>query len=392
MPRASRRVVVLGSTGSIGVQTLDVVERLTHAGQAFTVVGLSAGRNIDRLSDQIGRFTPRAVCVADSADAESLRRRFPALDVHSGNQGLEALAEMSEADLVVNALVGAVGLAPSLAALRSGKTLALANKESLVVGGDLVTDSLKRGNGALVPIDSEHSALFQCLRAGKVSEVRRLVITASGGPFLHRPLDRLAAVRPEEALDHPNWTMGRRITIDSATMVNKAFEVIEAHFLFGVPYARIEPVIHPESVIHSLVEYHDGSVLAQLAAPDMRLAIQYALTHPDRTDTALPRLDLAAQDTLRFELLDPSRFPAFGTVLAAARAGGSAPAAVNAADEVLVTRFLEGGLPFTGIAAGLRTVLERWRRTQGAEASAITLEKLLAVDRWAREQAATLSF
>jgi len=391
MLRASRRVVVLGATGSIGVQTLDVIERLNAAGRSFSIIGLSAGHNIDRLCAQIDRFAPSAVCVADPADAVALRRRFPDLDISSAGEGLETLARLGNADVVVNALVGAAGLAPSLAALSSGKTLALANKESLVVGGELVAALLAEGRGPLVPIDSEHSALFQCLRAGTASEVRRLLITASGGPFLRHPLERLSEVGPEEALDHPNWAMGRRITIDSATMVNKAFEVIEAHYLFGMPYVRIEAVIHPGSVIHSLVEYRDGSILAQLAAPDMRLAIQYALTHPDRIDTALPRLDLETQGALRFEPLDPDRYPAFATVLAAARSGGTAPAAVNAADEVLVARFLEDDIPFTGIAAGLEAILTRWTEVYGADEGAIALEKLLAVDRWARAQTATLS-
>ncbi len=390
MPHASRRVVVLGATGSIGAQTLDVVERLTAAGHPFSVVGLSAGRNVDRLTAQIERFGPCAVCVADPKDAATLRRRFRGLEVLAAAEGLEALAGMDGVDIVVNALVGAAGLAPSLAALSAGRALALANKESLVIGGDLVTDLLKRGSGTLTPIDSEHSALFQCLRAGRTSEVRRILITASGGPFLRRPITSLSEVQPQEALDHPNWAMGRRITIDSATMVNKGFEVIEAHHLFGIPYVRIEAVIHPSSVIHSLVEYQDGSILAQLAAPDMRLAIQYALTHPDRVDTALPRLRLEAQDALRFEPLDPARYPAFGTVLVAGQDGGTAPAAINAADEVLVSRFLEGGIPFTGIAAGLEAILTQWRAEHRNERGRVTIATLLGVDRWARRQAAAL--
>lgn len=391
MSHAQHRVVVLGATGSIGVQTLDVIERLIAAGHRLKIVGLSAGHNTERLASEVERFAPRAICIAESQDAAALRVRFPNVEVFSGSEGLDALAGLDEADIVVNALVGAAGLAPSLAALSKDRTLALANKESLVVGGKLVTDLLEAGKGTLVPIDSEHSALFQCLRAGSTSEVRRLVITASGGPFLRRSIQSLSEVRAEEALAHPNWTMGRRITIDSATMVNKGFEVIEAHYLFGVPYERIEALIHPDSVIHSLVEYHDGSVLAQLAAPDMRLAIQYALTHPDRIDTALPRLDLTAQAPLNFEALEPDRYPAFGTVLDAAHAGGTAPAAVNAADEVLVGRFLAGEIPFTGIAAGLEAILTRWRAEKAVASTAMTLDTLLSIDAWARSQAAALS-
>lgn len=396
MPNLERRVVILGSTGSIGVQTIDVIERLNQRGYAFSMVGFAAGRNTDRLTDQITRHRPAAVCVAEASGAELLRKRFPRLRVLVGDPGLEELAQLPEADLIVNALVGAVGLPPTLAALSLGRTVALANKESLVIGGELVTQLLREREGKILPIDSEHNALFQCLRAGKGSEVRRVILTASGGPFLRTPKKNLSRVRPQEALRHPNWSMGSRITIDSATMVNKGFEVIEAHYLFSLPYERITVVVHPGSVIHGFVEYHDGSVLAQLASPDMRIPIQYTLTYPERVNTDLSRLALEGISTMAFEPLDPERFPAFATVLEAARKGRTAPAAINAADEVLVERFLAADIPFTGIGRGLDAVLSRWIEEYGdsnsADQAGLNLDALLSVDRWARDTASKLCF
>lgn len=373
------RVVILGATGSIGTQTIDVISRLNRAGYEFELVGLGAGHNIELLATQIEAFRPQVVSVAEEEGKRRLAHRFPDLKVMAGADGLVGLARLDGVDLVVNALVGAIGLRPTLAALERGRTVALANKESLVIGGELVKAALAAHGGRIVPIDSEHSALLQALSAGRRDEVRRLIITASGGPFLRTPLPELDTVRPEDALRHPNWSMGARITIDSATMVNKAFEVIEAHYLFAIPYERIEPVIHPSSVVHSLVEYRDGSVIAQLAAPDMRIPIQYALVYPDRPDTGLPRLDLATVGTLAFEPLDPERYPAFEAVLSAARRGGTAPAVANAADEVLVHRFLAGEIPFTGIARGIAAALAAWR-----DDSPLSLEGIRAADAWAR--------
>jgi len=373
------RVVILGATGSIGTQTIDVISRLNRAGYEFELVGLGAGHNIELLATQIEAFRPQVVSVAEEEGKGRLAHRFPDLKILTGADGLVGLARLDGVDLVVNALVGAIGLRPTLAALERGRTVALANKESLVIGGELVKAALAAHGGRIVPIDSEHSALLQALSAGRRDEVRRLIITASGGPFLRTPLPELDTVRPEDALRHPNWSMGARITIDSATMVNKAFEVIEAHYLFAIPYERIEPVIHPSSVVHSLVEYRDGSVIAQLAAPDMRIPIQYALVYPDRPDTGLPRLDLATVGTLAFEPLDPERYPAFEAVLSAARRGGTAPAVANAADEVLVHRFLAGEIPFTGIARGIAAALAAWR-----DDSPLSLEGIRAADAWAR--------
>jgi len=387
MAEGSRRIVVLGSTGSIGRQTLDVIGRLRRAGRPLEVAGLAAGRNVELLADQIETFSPPVVCVAGADDAAELERRSRSLDVFHGDEGLCRLARLDGVDTVVNGLVGAVGLRPTLAALSVGRTVALANKESLVVGGDLVRAELERGDGRLVPLDSEHSGLLQCFGAGRRPDVDRVLLTASGGPFRKTPIDALDRVTPAEALAHPNWSMGSRITIDSATMVNKAFEVIEAHHLFDLPYDRIDVVIHPESIVHAIVEFVDGSVIAQLAAHDMRIPIQYALTRPERAGTDLPKLHLRERATLAFEPLDPDRFPAFAVVLAAARAGGSAPAAANAADEVLVSRFLAGEIPFTGIWRGLAAVLDRWE----TDRTPATLSRRLEVDRWARETAKELA-
>jgi 1-deoxy-D-xylulose-5-phosphate reductoisomerase len=392
MTKRPRTVVVLGSTGSIGTQTLDVVERLQAAGVPLRIVGLAAGGNVELLEQQIERVEPDAVSVASAAHAERLQTRFPGVRVLCGEGGPTDLAAEDDVDIVVNALVGAVGLMPTLAGVSRGRIVALANKESLVVGGSLVRDALKTGGGHLIPIDSEHSAVLQCLEAGRRKDVRRILLTASGGPFRDVDPSALAHVTPQDALRHPTWAMGARITIDSATMVNKAFEVIEAHYLFGVSYDQVDVVLHPASIVHSLVEYRDGSILAQLATHDMRIPIQYALTYPDRLATDLPRLDFEAPLAVEFRPLDPAAYPAFATVVSAARTGSSAPAALNAADEVLVRRFLDGEIPFLGIARGLAAVLARWRAEMGGDGhDASDLGELLAADRWARRIAQDLA-
>lgn len=389
MSRSETNLVLLGSTGSIGVQTLDVVARLRLVGRPFRVVGLAARANDALLARQIEAFRPDVVALTDRAAAARLRARFPDLRVLEGEHTPAELARFDGVDIVVNAIVGAAGLAATLAALTCGRTVALANKESLVTGGPLVREALARG-GTLIPIDSEHSALFQCLGAGRPDDVRRLVLTASGGPFLNMDSEARAAVTAADALRHPTWMMGPRITIDSATLVNKGFEIIEAHYLFDVALDRISAVIHPGSIIHSLVEFRDGSVVAQAAAHDMRIPIQYALTHPERLDTDLPRLEIERLGCLEFQPLDPLQFPAFATVLAAAREGGTAPAAINAADEVLVARFLHGEIGFHDIAAGLAETLDRWRLERRPAADALDCVSVLAADRWARAVAADL--
>ncbi len=389
MSHPATRLAVLGSTGSIGTQTLDVVARLRQQSYPIRVSALAARGNSDRLAEQIEAFNPAAAGLADAAGATRLRARFPEVRVYGGEDAAAEIARGEDVDTIVNAMVGAAGLAATLAALERGRTVALANKESLVAGGVLVRRALTRG-GRLVPVDSEHSAIFQCLGARRKEEVSRVILTASGGPFLGmRRADR-ASVTAADALHHPTWSMGKRISVDSATLANKAFEVIEAHHLFELPLDRIAVVIHPGSLIHAFVEFVDGSVLAQAAAPDMRIPIQYALTHPARVGTGLPRLDVSALRGLELRTIDPEEFPAFTTILAAAREGGTAPAAVNAADEALVARFLAGDIGFDDIAAGLAAVLDRWRVERVQERSSLDLGSILAADRWARRLAASL--
>ncbi len=358
MMRPKKRIALLGSTGSIGTQTLDVIDRLEQTGWAFDVVALAAGSNIELLIEQVRRYRPRSVSIAAKGEVEPLRRRLPKeLEIVHGPEGLLQLAEREDVDILVNAVYGAAGLAPTLAALSLGKTVALANKESIVIGGNLIGTLLADHGGTLLSIDSEHHAIHQCLHGHDPSDVFRLILTASGGPFLHADLETLATVTPEEALQHPTWSMGRRITIDSATMVNKAFEVIVAHHLYGVEYDRIDVVIQPDSYVHSLVEFCEGSIKAELGPRDMRIPIQNLLIDPHRVETGLPRLRLDRPLDIQFLPFEESRFPAYSTVIASAQKGGSALAALNAADEVLVYRFLDGEIRFTGIAAGLEAVL-----------------------------------
>ncbi len=390
MSRSTTNVTLLGSTGSIGLQTLDVLARLSRVGRTFRVVALSARANDALLANQIKTVRPDVVSLVDRGGAQRLRDRFPGLHVVDGEGGASEIAALDGVDVVINAVVGAAGLAATLAALSRGRTVALANKESLVAGGELVRAALAEGGGRLVPIDSEHSALLQCLGAGRANDVRRLILTASGGPFLGMDRAKRVTVSAADALRHPTWSMGRRITIDSATLANKAFEVIEAHYLFDVPYDRISVVIHPASIVHSLVEFRDGSILAQAAAHDMRIPIQYALTYPERVDTELPRLDLPQLGRLEFHELDGEEFPAYGSVLAAAREGGSAPAAMNAADEVLVARFLRGDTAFDTIARGLDATLDGWRGKFGQSPGPLSLDGVASADRWARSFASTL--
>lgn len=374
------RLALLGSTGSVGRQTLDVLTQLEGDWQ---VTALAAGRNVALLGEQARRFSPRVVCVAGPQEAEQLARLMPnpPFDVLHGPQGLLACAAHSGAERVVNALVGAVGLSPTLEALRAGIDVALANKESLVIGGELVQQALQRTKARLIPVDSEHSALWQLLAGRPADEVEKLLLTASGGALRAWPLERLERATPADVLQHPNWRMGARITVDSATLVNKAFELVEARWLFGVPLERIEAVLHPQSLVHGMVQLCDGSILAHVGVPDMKVPIRYALTAPLRRPLSSPRVrweDL----TLGFGAIDPKRYPAFGHVLQAARAGGTALAAANAADEVLAARFLHGEIPFTRIAAGIERALER-HKPQPA-----SVEAVLEADRFARELAA----
>jgi 1-deoxy-D-xylulose-5-phosphate reductoisomerase len=369
-------VAILGATGSVGASTLAV--HAQHPDR-FRVVALTARRNADGLAALAARHRPALAVLADVPMPE---HAGGAARWASGREALLEAATHPDADIVVNALVGAAGLEPTLAALRAGKRVALANKESLVSGGPLVLAAAREGGGELVPVDSEHSAILQCLPGGRADGVRRLILTASGGPFRDFSAERLAGVTPADALRHPTWDMGAKITIDSATLANKALEVIEAHFLFGVPYERIEAVVHPQSIIHSMVEMVDGSVLAQMGFPTMELPVLYALTCPERLPCATRRFDPVAAGTLTFQPVDTGRFPAFALGVEAGRAGGSAPAVFNAANEAAVAEFLAGRIPFGAIAEAIAHALEE------APVHPIdTLEAVRAAD--ARARAAT---
>jgi 1-deoxy-D-xylulose-5-phosphate reductoisomerase len=380
-----RTVAILGSTGSIGTQALDVVRRNPDR---IRVVGLGAGSSQELLVGQVREFMPPLVALADEHAADELKRHLGALrgvDVLSGARAMEMLARESEADMVLNAMVGAIGLTPSLAALQSGKLLALANKESLVVGGELVMDLVKGEPDRLIPVDSEHSALAQCLRGERREDLQRVIITASGGPFRGWTRDELAKASVKEALAHPTWNMGPKITIDSATLMNKGLEIIEAHYLFDLDYKVIEVVVHPESIIHGMAEYLDGSLIAQLASRDMRLPLQLALGFPDRMAAGIKGLDLAKLGRLTFEELDREAFPAVDLAYRAGRLGLTYPAALNASNEVAVTAFLDRKIRLVQIADVVAAVLDE--HTPAPVVSEVSLDR---ADRWARARAAEI--
>jgi 1-deoxy-D-xylulose-5-phosphate reductoisomerase len=381
-------VAVLGATGSIGRSTLDVLAR--HADR-FRAVALTANRDVDGLYAQCQAFAPAYAVMADLASARALEQRLRAAAlptrVLAGEAGLCAVCELAEVAQVMAAIVGAAGLLPTLAAARAGKRVLLANKEALVMAGPLFLDAVRAGGGEVLPIDSEHNAVFQCLPAGAAGPVagagvRRILLTASGGPFRTAAPGSLEDVTPEQACAHPNWSMGRKISVDSATMMNKGLEVIEAHWLFGAAPDRIEVVIHPQSVVHSLVEYVDGSVLAQLGNPDMRTPIAHALAWPGRLESGVDSLNLAHVARLDFEAPDSNRFPCLALAFAALRRGGAAPAVLNAANEVAVEAFLARRLRFTAIPRVIETVLEQVTAAQPQD-----LESLLALDASARRHA-----
>jgi len=345
-----KKLVILGSTGSIGVQALEIVA----ASEQLQVVGLAAGSSWEEALEQARQHGVPVLALADAAAAQSARKAWDGR-VLAGEEGIRELVAESGADLVLNGIVGAAGLGPTIVALGEGIDVALANKESLVIGGELTTALAEATGARLLPVDSEHSALFQLIGAEQPGTVERLVLTASGGPFRGRK--DLSGVGIEDALAHPTWRMGGRITIDSATLMNKGFEAIEAHHLFGVPYERIEVVVHPQSIVHSLIDLNDGATLAHLGYPDMKVPISYALHHPERADVDVPRLDLAAVGELTFEPPDLETFACLRLALEAGRAGGTAPCVLNAADEVAVAAFLDGRIGFTDIAAAIEAVL-----------------------------------
>ena len=380
-----KQISILGSTGSIGRQTLAVVESMPDR---FGVVALAAGRNLEELTKQILRHHPELVSVATPAEAVSLAERLRAVgvaklpEIQHGPSGMNAVATHPSAAILVSAAVGVVGLEATYAAVKAGKQVALSNKEVLVAAGELVMAAARQANVELLPVDSEHNAIHQCLRTGTHTEVKRLILTASGGPFRKAPLAKMAAATPEEALAHPNWRMGRRITIDSATLVNKGFEVIEAHWLFDMRPDQIDVVIHPQSTIHSMVEYVDGSILAQLGPTDMRMPIQYALTYPERVASNEVALDWGKLRRLDFDRVSTRRFPCLRLAREALRKKGAYPCAFNAADEIAVEAFLERRIPFPGIAEVIEEVLNR---TPSLPMKAI--EDVLAADAEARRMA-----
>ncbi len=356
MPTTRKRIAILGSTGSIGKNVLDIVRR--SDGQ-LKVVGLAAGRNIKLLLDQINEFAPSMVAVMSEQLAQELKPAIPAgTALVYGKEGYKALASMEGADLVVSSMVGAAGLVPTLAAIEAGKDVALANKETLVAAGAIVMDLVKEKGVNLLPIDSEHSAIFQCLQGYKASQVNKIILTASGGPFRQKSGPELSQVTPEQAIAHPNWSMGAKISVDSSTLMNKGLEVIEARWLFSVPPDRIQVVVHPQSIIHSMVEFIDGSIIAQLGMPDMRVPISYALMWPERMALDLPTLDIFNCGPLTFESPRMEDFPCLGLAFKALEMGGTAPTVLNAANEVAVEAFLQKRIPYLKIPEIISRVLD----------------------------------
>lgn len=379
MRKSQKGLAILGSTGSIGRNTLEIVRRRRDG---FKVISLCAGSNTRLLKKQAEEFKPRFISVATEKAASELKRALGArFDIGFGEKGAARAASFEGVDVAVSAISGAAGLLPTLSAIRAGKDIALANKETLVMAGPLVMNEVKRRGVRLMPVDSEHSAVFQALAGHRVSDVRRIILTASGGPFLKTPLPRLKRVTPGEALNHPKWDMGRKITIDSATLVNKGLEVIEARWLFDLPAEKISVCIHPQSIVHSMVEYIDGSIVAQMGCPDMKGPISYALSYPERMDAGIPALAL---EGLRLDFIEPDlrRFPCLKLAFHALKEGGAMPAVLNASDEVAVDKFLKGGIAFTDIYSVISGVLERY-----SPRGVFTIEDVIEADRWARAAA-----
>ncbi len=378
-----KNLAILGSTGSIGTQTLDVVRDLP---EMFRVAVLAANTSDKKLEAQIDEFRPELAVLADESAAARLKARYKgATKILGGEDGLVAAAVFPAVDMVVTSLMGFAGLAPTLAAIRAGKNIALANKETLVAAGELVRREASAHGTAILPVDSEHSALFQCLQGEKREAVESLILTASGGPFRGRRKEALAGVSIGDCLKHPTWSMGRKITVDSATLVNKGLEVIEAHWLYDMPYDKIKVVIHPQSIVHSMVAFQDGAVMAQLGVPDMRLPIQYALTYPERMASTLARLDFARMGALTFEEPDTKTFRGLAIAIEAGRAGGTAPCVMNAANEIAVAAFLDGSIGFLDIYDIIEQALSA-RSVRPAESFEILREE----DAWARAYAARL--
>jgi 1-deoxy-D-xylulose-5-phosphate reductoisomerase len=377
----AQRIAILGSTGSIGVSALDVIE---HLGAPYRAVGLSAHRHAGKLIEQAKRHKPAAAAICDPAAADEVDGQLSRLGVHlyRGQDGLVDLVRRDDVETVLSAVVGAAGLPAALAAVAAGKRLALANKESLVVAGSLLIPQARKSGATIIPVDSEHSAVFQVMSCGKSSEVRRVILTASGGPFRNTPLETMRTASVADALNHPTWRMGTKITIDSATMFNKALELIEACWLFDLPPHKVEVVIHPESVVHSMVEFVDGAVLAQLSPPDMKTPIQYALTYPQRVEGCGRRMDWQSGFSLNFQPPDFERFPALRLAYRVAEAGGTAGAVLNAANEIAVAAFLDGQIDFGSICRIVERTIDLHRVQINP-----TLDDLMNADKWARDAA-----
>ncbi|MBX7148059.1 1-deoxy-D-xylulose-5-phosphate reductoisomerase [bacterium] len=375
----TKKISILGSTGSIGVQTLDIVDR--HPDK-FQIVALSCGNNVDVVAGQIKKFKPQLVSVATDAAAQKLKQQLNGLScsIMVGAEGAVEVASHPDAHVVISSIVGAAGLMPTLAALRQGKTVGLANKESMVIAGQMMSDVAKKHGATILPVDSEHSAIFQCLQGQSVEDVKRIILTASGGPFLHKSLSDFKSITVKDALKHPNWDMGAKITIDSASMMNKGLEVMEARWLFNMPTSKIGVVVHPQSIIHSMVEYNDGSVLAQMGNPDMRVPIAYALSYPRRIETGTTPLDLPKLSQLTFFEPDLVRFPSLKLAFDVAEKADTYPAVLNAANEIAVDAFLKEKIGFVDIPKIVENTLLAHKACK-----LTSLDVVVESDRWARE-------
>lgn len=378
-----KKIVILGSTGSIGINTLKVIESFPDK---FEVVGLTAKKNVDLMEKQIAKFNPKIVSLADEEQTKKLKQRIKYQDVQdviveSGIEGIIKTATYSEADLVVSAIVGAAGLIPTISAIKAKKDIALANKETLVMAGEIVLQEAKENGVSIIPVDSEHSAIFQILNGRGTGDVKNIILTASGGPFLNYSKKELSSVIPAQALKHPNWSMGEKITIDSATLINKGLEIIEARWLFDLASDQIKVVVHPQSIVHSMVEFIDGSVIAQLGPPDMRYPILYALSYPKRFENQFPGLDLTKLSNLTFTEPDLERFPALTLAYKALKYGGTIPCVLNAANEVAVRAFLDEKISFIKISELIDQVMERHN-----EMDILNIENVLKADQWARQE------
>lgn len=374
-----KKVLLLGSTGSIGKSTENCIRR--YKGE-FSLIGISLYSSVESAIDQVKEFDiPHLTISSPEAAAKFPTESFPETKLYVGEDNLTTMAEELDYDILINALVGSVGFQPTAAALKRGKTVALANKETLVVGGELISDILKEHGGTLLPVDSEHSAIFQCLTGEKESTIESMTITASGGPFRELPLEQFSEITVEKALKHPTWAMGAKITIDSSTLMNKGFEIIEAHHIFNIPYEKINVVVHPQSIIHSMVTFHDGSTMAQCGLPDMELPIQYAMTYPDRYPIESPRLSLAEIGQLTFFEPDHVKFPCLNYCIESGKAGGTVPAVLNAANEVAVDLFLKRKIAYTDIAKIVGGAIEKHNREDSK-----SVEQIVAIDQATRQE------